>query len=78
MMNMQSQRQLTAEGRGRLLCKHDFLYLSEDWHFNDLHKERTPWLSFINDLGYLLRHVKTYGLSLERKQDGGNNESIYS
>lgn len=46
MMNMQSQMQLTAEGRGRLLCKHEFLYLSKGWHFNDLHEGK----NFLADL----------------------------
>jgi hypothetical protein len=36
-------------------------------------KEITSWLTLINDLGQLLRHINIYGRSLERKQDRGNN-----
>jgi hypothetical protein len=38
-------------------------------------KEKTSWLTLINDSCWLLRHVEIYGLSLESKQEGGNKDT---
>lgn len=47
MVNIESQRQLTAEECGRQLCKHDLKIGTSMTNT----KGRTSWLTLINDLG---------------------------